>query len=69
MNKTEKWIVGGLCALFLAMMGYLINQVDGLKCQMSDLKSQIAVVSTKLDMHMKEHAQQAAKQTAAREDP
>ncbi len=76
MNKTEKWIVSGLCTLFLAMLGYIIGQVDSLKTQVAGLSVQVATVSTKLDMHLKGEAgatppakQAINNQTQIRHDP
>ena len=56
MSKTEKWVIGGLCSLVLLALTYIINQVDGLKAEMSDLKVQVAIVGTKLDAHMAQHS-------------
>lgn len=50
MNKQTKWIISGLCALFLTMMGYVINQLDGLKRGQGDLKVEVARIETTLGM-------------------
>ena len=54
MNNTERWIIGGIGALLMALLGIVLAQNEHTQGQISDLRVQLAVFSTKLDAHMSE---------------
>lgn len=54
MNSTERWIIGGVGALVMALLGIVLAQNEHTQGQIGDLRVQVAVLSTKLDAHMAE---------------
>jgi hypothetical protein len=59
MNKTEKWIIGGLCTLFLAFMAlwgsafdYMVSRLDRVDQGQTDLRVSFARLETIVQLQL-----------------